>query len=116
MSTWDDFKKGVGIAVRGGETKAAKAATPPAKPAPKRKFEDTGTDARKAMLDRKGETEKAMKEYKKGGLVKKTGPAKLHAKERVLTVKQTKKLDKKPVLKKAIGIAKPSTSSKARKR
>jgi exonuclease VII small subunit len=110
MSAWDDFKKGVKVIVKGGETKAAKAAA--SKP---RKFEDMGKDARKAVLDRKAETEKVLKEYKKGGKVKKTGPAKLHAKERVLTVKQTKKLDKLPHLKKAIGVSKPTTS-KAHKR
>lgn len=32
-----------------------------------------------------------MPEYKKGGMVKKTGPAKLHKGERVLTKSQTKK-------------------------
>ena len=46
----------------------------------------------------------ALKEYKKGGIVDKTGSAKLHKAERVLTVPQTKKLAAKPQVMAAIGI------------
>ena len=45
-----------------------------------------------------------MKGYKKGGKVKKTGPAKLHKGERVLTTKQAKKFEK--VKKQIFGIKK----------
>lgn len=41
--------------------------------------------------------------YKKGGKVRKTGKAKVHKGERVLTVKQTKKFDKKGGFKKLFG-------------
>lgn len=74
---------------------------------PVRKFEDTGKNAGDAIRKHNADMEAAgkdLKAYKRGGVVKKTGPAKLHAKERVLTVKQTQKLDKKPAVKKAIGL------------
>lgn len=41
--------------------------------------------------------------YKKGGKVKKSGMAKVHKNERVLTVKQTKKFEKKGGLSKLSG-------------
>jgi hypothetical protein len=41
--------------------------------------------------------------YKKGGKVRKTGVAKVHKGERVLTKKQTKKFDKKGGLSKVLG-------------
>lgn len=44
-----------------------------------------------------------MGSYKKGGKVKKTGAYKLHKSERVLTVKQTKKLEKKGGLAAVLG-------------
>jgi len=47
-----------------------------------------------ALRRKNVEREEALKEYKKGGMVKKTGPAKLHKGERVLTVKQTKAFNK----------------------
>ena len=58
-------------------------------------------------IDRMKEKQKALRElteYKKGGKVPKTGPAKLHKGERVLTTRQTKKLEAKPAIKKAIGL------------
>lgn len=72
----------------------------PAMPSGKRMFEDTGKDARSAVEKYKQELEaaKKMDSYKKGGMVKKTGPAKLHKGERVLTVAQAKK----PAVKKAL--------------
>ena len=81
---------------------AVKPAAPVTKP-PVRKFEDTGKEAGEAIRKHKADL-MAAASYKKGGVVKKTGPAKLHAKERVLTVGQTRKLDKKPSVKKSLGI------------
>jgi hypothetical protein len=58
------------------------------------------TDTASGQLARRKEaTNKAiegkMPEYKKGGMVKKTGPAKLHKGERVLTKSQTKQMSKR---------------------
>jgi hypothetical protein len=61
-------------------------------------------DLGKNIKDRRDQEQKVMKEYKKGGKVKKTGPAKLHKGERVLTAKQTQMMEKKPAVKKAIGL------------
>jgi hypothetical protein len=79
-----------------GKDKPAKAADKPAAAPP-------NNDLRKNIEDRN----KALKEFKKGGKVHKTGPAKLHKGERVLTSKATKKLDKMPVIKKKLTKATP---------
>jgi hypothetical protein len=48
-------------------------------------------EAASHMMD--DDPHKRMMSYKRGGKVRKTGPAKLHKNERVLTAKQTKKYD-----------------------
>jgi hypothetical protein len=59
---------------------------------------------------------KKLDQYKKGGKVKKTGPALVHKGERVLTTKQAKKLDAKPAMKKALGVKKAAPMKKAAKK
>jgi hypothetical protein len=98
MTGMQKLKEDAGSAIKGlfgGGSKATAA------PAPKPAAEDTNLSRIRANQAAKN---KALKEYKKGGKVSKTGPAKLHKNERVLTVKQTQKLDKKPAVKKAIGL------------
>ena len=63
-------------------TKSAEAKAPP--PPPKK--EDTNI----SRIKENQAAKKELVEYKKGGMVKKTGPAVLHKGERVLNVKQTK--------------------------
>ena len=63
-------------------------------------------------MKEKQEALKELKEYKKGGMVKKTGPAKLHKGERVLTVAQTKVFNK-PGSKQTV---KPSAGKASKKR
>lgn len=85
-----------------------KAPTPPTTPVQPakaveqpRKFEDTGKDARSAIDAHKkalAEAAKDLPQYKRGGMVQKTGPALVHKGERVLTAKQAKK----PAVKKAL--------------
>lgn len=61
-----------------------------------------GEAAAKAKADKATSGKKAVKvmgEFSKGGKVKKTGVYKLHAKERVLNPKQTKKAEKSSALK-----------------
>ena len=68
---------------------------------PVKKFEDTGKNAGAAIRSNNAAKDDALKQidsYKKGGPVRRTGPAKLHKGERVLTVKQAKK----PAVKKAL--------------
>lgn len=60
-----------------------------------------------AIQNNKREKEEALKPYKKGGLVKKTGPALLHKGERVLNAKQTNKLNKQPTVAAKIGVKAP---------
>jgi len=84
--------------------------TPRAEGAP-RKFEDTGRDTGDAVRELRKKQEEALKEYRKGGKVKKTGPAKLHKGEHVLTAKQTKKMEKMPMVKKALGVKKAKKKS-----
>lgn len=79
----------------------------PAQPAEKPKtYEEKGKDIRSDIDTKRAQERKLLQElkgYKKGGKVKKTGPALLHKGERVLTVKQTKKPAVKTALKK-IGV------------
>ena len=85
---WDEVKASVSPNDPQGQ---AKPAPPPPKPKPKgdldKGSETLGPDARRKQLEE-------LKGYKKGGMVKKTGPAKLHKGERVLTVAQTKAFNK----------------------
>ena len=64
---------------------------PPSKPDPGGAY---GTRKGEQRIDVSGMT-KPLGSYKKGGKVKKTGTYKLHAKERVLNPKQTRKFEKK---------------------
>ncbi len=57
------------------------------------------TRALRQELEKKG-----LKGFKRGGKVKKTGPAKVHKGERVLTAKQARK----PAVKKALSKASPA--------
>lgn len=114
MGAWKDFKegakvaakKGVGVLMDSTSTAAAKEPAPPKKP-----FANLGGTER-AIKDRGAELKK-VDSYKKGGKVKKTGLAKLHKGEHVLTTKQTKKLNTKPAVKKALGVKKAAPIKKA---
>ena len=78
---------------------------PEKKPAPELVGSGYAERAGSALQSRNKQTEQAAKQldsYKKGGKVKKTGPANLHKNERVLTTDQTKKLEKSPMIKKKI--------------
>ena len=78
-----------------------------AKPEPKdlgKGYAASAASAAKSRNEKTKEVAKEMDSYKKGGKVKKTGPAFLHKNERVLTTKQTQKMEKKPAVKKAIGL------------
>ena len=68
-------------------------------------------EARKKVLQQAASPDS----YKKGGKVKKGGMAKVHTGERVLNTKQTKKLEKKPALMIAIGVAKPKAAPRKKK-
>ena len=97
-SNWEKTKKFVAGAV--DELLAPKPAKPAPPPPPKN--EDVG----KNINDRRKKEQEVMQSYKKGGTVKKTGPANLHKGERVLTVKQSKS----PAIQKAV--AKTSSGAK----
>lgn len=108
-SVWEYMKEG---AKSLGKTKAAEAAPPPkkAEPAPPSKpFSNLGDV--ESDIKKRGAELKKVDSYKKGGKVKKTGLARLHKNERVLTTSQTKKLEKKPALMKAVGIKKGKKSA-----
>jgi hypothetical protein len=115
MGTWSDLKEGVKVVGRSmfDKTKSAEAKpvekAPPAKP-----FASIGS-TEKALKDRGAELKK-LDPYKKGGKVKKTGPALVHKGERVLTTEQSKKLDANPAMKKALGVKKAAPMKKAAKK
>jgi hypothetical protein len=99
MTTAQKAKKALMDMFGGG----SKAQATVAKPKPKDLGTGYAAGAAKAVTDRNKQTEAAAKEmdsYRKGGKVKRTGPALLHKDERVLTVSQAKK----PAVKKAIGL------------
>jgi hypothetical protein len=92
---------------------------PERKPAPSTVGSGYASNAASAAKSRNQQTEQAAKQldsYKKGGKVKKTGPANLHKNERVLTTKQTKKLEKSPRMKKKILGKEPTVSDYRAKR
>ena len=100
-SVWERIKK----TAREMMPEDSKPALPERKPAPSMVGSGYAERAGSALQNVNRRTEQAAKEldsYKKGGKVKKTGPANLHKNERVLTTKQTKKLEKSPAMKKKI--------------
>jgi hypothetical protein len=71
---------------------------------------NTATAEDYSRLDREAEdtiatqgANKAIKSYKKGGKIKRTGIVKVHKGERVLNPKQTKKFEKMPAAMKVLG-------------
>lgn len=116
MGFLKDLKEGIKYAAGGRATK------PEAKPKPKE--EQVGTKQGKEAMSAIEQRKKAMQQaaepnsYKKGGMVKKTGMAKVHKGERVLNQKQTKKLAAKPAVAIMIGVApKPAKAApKSRKK
>lgn len=114
MGFMKDLKEGVKYAVSGKATK------PAAKPQPKPKEKQVGTkqgeEAMTAIEQRKRAMQQAAdpNSYKKGGMVKKSGMAKVHAGERVLNQKQTKKLAAKPAVAVMIGVAPKGTKKKGK--
>jgi hypothetical protein len=120
MGAWSDLKEGVKVVGRGmlDKTKSAEAKpvekAPVEKAPPTKPFASIGS-TEKSIKDRGAELKK-LDPYKKGGKVKKTGPALVHKGERVLTTKQSKKLDANPAMKKAIGVKKAAPMKKAAKK
>lgn len=103
MTEWEKSKE----SMKKGFKNLFKSTAKEADASPKQKKTETPNQDLGSNIKKRRAAEKdAMKEYKKGGKVAKTGPAKLHKGERVLTTKQTKKLDKKPVIAIAIGLKK----------
>jgi len=95
----EDLKEGARVILSGKNKSEAKPLPPPPPP--------PNQDLGKNIKTLRGAEKEAMDSYKKGGVVKKTGPAKVHKGERVLTVQQSKA----PAIRKAVA----STSAKRKR-